>query len=171
MAMRNRLSAFVFALLLASTAAGGCSSESGIIQGGGTSSGGNAGAGGTDGGSPGTSCECFFGNGYYCGGRAKALADEVGCSLSLLTDNLDNLLSCFDGTWTLEEECSAGACEFDVAQKELTDACQCDCFVKEAWCGAGVQTEADKMGCRVPLLPEQEQAYRRDGCEQIRILY
>jgi hypothetical protein len=30
---------------------------------------------------------------------------------------------------------------------------ECDCFVKEAWCGAGVQKEADSRGCTVPLLP------------------
>ncbi len=29
----------------------------------------------------------------------------------------------------------------------------CDCFVKEAWCGAGVAKEAEKRGCSVPLLP------------------
>jgi hypothetical protein len=63
------------------------------------------------------------------------------------------LLGCFDGDWTVVETCNSGACEFDAAEKELTDACQCDCFVKEAWCGVGVQKEADKLGCRVPLLP------------------
>jgi hypothetical protein len=30
---------------------------------------------------------------------------------------------------------------------------ECDCFVKEAWCGAGVQKEAESRGCAVPLLP------------------
>lgn len=150
--MLERCGALVFALLLASATQGGCSSKGGIIQGGGTSSKDAGGSGGTGGG--GTPCECFFGNGSYCGVRAKALADEVGCSLGLLADNLDNLLSCEDGVWTVQETCNSGACEFDVEQKELTDACQCDCFVKEAWCGVGVQKEANKLGCRVPLLPE-----------------
>lgn len=29
----------------------------------------------------------------------------------------------------------------------------CDCFVKEAWCGSGVQKKAASLGCTVPLLP------------------
>jgi hypothetical protein len=30
---------------------------------------------------------------------------------------------------------------------------ECPCFVKVAWCGAGVQKEADQRRCSVPLLP------------------
>jgi len=53
----------------------------------------------------------------------------------------------------------AGGCAFTPGEGKLDDACElpvCDCFVQEAWCGAGAGKEAASRGCRIPLLPEHD---------------
>jgi hypothetical protein len=133
----------------------GGSSGSGAGSGGGVAAGGGVDAGGVDAAVP--KCGCFFGDGPYCSGRAKAEADKDGCSLPAVVGTGAKLLKCVNDKWSVSEDCP-GKCLYDASSKKLDDACElpvCNCFVQVAWCGSGVSKEADKRGCRVPLLPAQ----------------
>ncbi len=102
-------------------------------------------------------CGCFYGDGPYCSGRASALAAASGCNLPVAAGADVKLLKCASDQWSVLEDCP-GKCLYDEASEKLDDSCElpvCDCFVKEAWCGSGVGKEADKMSCRVPLLPAE----------------
>ena len=104
-------------------------------------------------------CGCFLGDGAYCGGRAKALAADQGCTLDVLSGHANDLLACENDQWKVLEDCKSNQCDYDPKATKLDDACVlpvCDCFVQVAWCGAGVAKEANKMNCRVPLLPAHE---------------
>lgn len=102
-------------------------------------------------------CPCFAGDGAYCGARALAGAEAAGCELPLGGVTESTLLSCGDGVWTVRDDC-ADECTFNPGGP-LDDAClllDCDCFVLEAFCGAGAQRIADERRCQVPLLPEHD---------------
>ena len=103
-----------------------------------------------------TACGCPIGDGPYCGARALALADEMGCVLDPSVTDTNTLYGCEAGTWNALEQCS-GECAYDPASPILEDECVlpvCDCFVEVAWCGSGAAKKAATMGCRIPLLPE-----------------
>ncbi len=103
-------------------------------------------------------CGCLLGEGAYCAARAAAEATAAGCEIPELSGNQGNLLACENDQWKVLEQCK-GKCEYDASSPVLDDACVlpvCDCFVQVAWCGAGAAKEAQKMGCRIPLLPEHD---------------
>ncbi len=130
--------------------AGGSAGGAGL--GGGASA---AGAAGADAAVP--KCGCFFGDGPYCSGRAKAEADKAGCDLPKSVGTGAKLLKCSNDKWSVLEDCP-GKCLYNAGSKKLNDECElpvCKCFVEVAWCGSGVAKEAEKRGCRVPLLPAQ----------------
>ncbi|RYE75599.1 MAG: M23 family metallopeptidase, partial [Myxococcales bacterium] len=100
---------------------------------------------------------CLLGEGPYCGGRAKAEAAKVGCTIATLSGHGNDLLKCQDDTWSVLEDCKSDQCKYDGASEELNDACVlpvCDCFVSVGYCGSGAAKVAKDKGCRIPLLPE-----------------
>lgn len=86
----------------------GCSSSSDDRQlgEGGLSSGGSHGRGGSDGGSSAVPCDCSLGT-SACGSALAEAALDHDCTLPLMPGP-DDLLSCNEGTWSLETTCADG---------------------------------------------------------------
>jgi len=149
-----------------STAAGGGAGQGtadaglggGAGQGGAAGASGSAGAAGSAVDAGPAECGCLLGEGPYCAGRAKALANQAGCVISALQGHAGDLLKCENDEWSLLEDCP-GSCQYTSGSEKLDDHCElpiCDCFVQVAWCGSGAAKEAAKMGCQIPLLPEHD---------------
>lgn len=87
----------------------GCGSEPAVDargQGGQASEGGHDAAGGSAPEPP--ICDCAIGGPLECGAALADAAAESGCLLPLLPKHADDLLSCTDGSWQLEQACEAG---------------------------------------------------------------
>lgn len=100
-------------------------------------------------------CDCYAGDGPYCGHGVADHATESDCIVPELASHEDDILSCSDGAWTVGDECPADCVPTTPGE---ADACQlpvCDCFVKEAWCGSGAAEHGLTLDppCRVPLVP------------------
>lgn len=120
----------------------------------GSGPGSSSGEGSSSGGAP-AECGCYAGNGPYCGHDVVQHTKDEGCEVAAVKGHAGDILRCKDGAWEVKTECVAG-CEATAPGE--SDACNlpdCDCFVKEAWCGSG----AAKYGltldppCKVPLVP------------------
>lgn len=104
-------------------------------------------------------CECFEGSGDYCEAEVARRALESGCAALDASVEGSRVLACQDATWTVSSECATGC---DSGEEITTASCAlpiCDCFVRVAWCGAGVGRHGLELDppCRVPLAEEHDQ--------------
>jgi hypothetical protein len=101
-------------------------------------------------------CDCYAGDGPYCGHDVAAHVETFGCEVAALKGHTGDILRCKDGVWEVKDVCVAGCEATAPGESDVCTLPDCDCFVKEAWCGSG----AAKYGltldppCRVPLVPE-----------------
>lgn len=101
-------------------------------------------------------CDCYAGDGPYCGHDVAAHAEALGCEVAALQGHTGDILGCKDGVWEVKEMCVAGCEATAPGESDVCTLPDCECFVKEAWCGSG----AAKYGlgldppCRVPLVPQ-----------------
>lgn len=100
-----------------SAGSGGAAGSSGE---GGSAGEAGSGTGGT-GGQPLPTCDCYYGNGLYCGEGVADEAADRGCSVDLLPAHDGDLLRCTDGDWTVDTTCSEGCIVADPGQP---DACK-----------------------------------------------
>ena len=92
---------------------GGMGDDAGGTGGGSDASGGSAG-------DPGPAiCDCAIAD-RGCGSALAEVAAANGCEIPLLPEHEQDLLACADGTWSVEETCSAGC---DVGMDAGADAC------------------------------------------------
>lgn len=128
----------------------GAAGAAGAVQGGsaGSPQGGAAGeAGASQGGSPGTggssnlpTCDCYYGNGLYCGAGVSADAANKGCKVDILPAHDGDVLRCTNGVWAVETTCSDGCV---VAPPGENDYCKAsvspDGYMLPWACGAAYQ--------------------------------
>ncbi len=111
--------------------ASGAAGAAGSAQGGAAGTGGAAGeagaagssaggAAGTGGGPPLPTCDCYNGNGLYCGAGVSAQAPGKGCQVDLLPAHDGDVLRCTNSVWTVEETCADGCF---VAPAGVNDYC------------------------------------------------
>jgi len=105
---------------------------------------------------PPPTCDCYAGDGPYCGHGVADHAQEAGCVVPELRGHESDILNCESGAWTTGDECPADCVPTTPGE---ADSCQlpvCACFVKEAWCGSGAAEHGLTLDppCRVPLVPE-----------------
>ncbi len=135
--------------------------STGSSTGPGTSSG-IGGEPGSTGGSSGTTaapaelCGCFAGEGPYCGHAVAEQVMTAGCDVPVLAGHEGDILRCEGDEWTVDAACAAGCEATAPGEADVCALPDCECFVKEAWCGSGAAEHGLTLDppCRVPLVPE-----------------
>jgi hypothetical protein len=104
-------------------------------------------------------CDCFDGPGQYCEADVAARAAEAGCNALSARATGHRLLACDDATgWSSSATCADGCETGETGASAECSLPVCDCFVREAWCGASAARHGLGLDppCRVPLVPEHD---------------
>lgn len=111
--------------------------------------------------SPQPTCDCYYGNGAYCGAGVQAEASTRGCTVDVANQHPDDILQCTNGAWSVSQDCSTSCLVAPPGQADVCNTPVSDGQYRVPWdcgqnftctqgnfgdtCGGGTGSHTDKQ--------------------------